>query len=228
MDMPADLQPSAWLVWGKRIAMAALLLLVVYGIGLGLKSLFSSHAVQKKAVTNIRVLPDTPPPPPPPKEPPKEQPKEQPKEIKVEQPKPQETPQPPAEALKMEGAAGNGPSPFAAGTVTNEYKGGEVNRIGGKKGMAAYAWYTGQIKTKIEQALADEKQLAKVQYRLVVYVWFARSGRVERAELQDSTGNREIDEVIKKSLAAMAPMSEAPPDDMPQPVKLRITSKNVG
>ena len=36
----------------------------------------------------------------------------------------------PAEALKMEGAAGDGPSPFQAGTVTNEYQGGTT--IGGK------------------------------------------------------------------------------------------------
>ena len=147
----------------------------------------------------------------------------------MEQPKPQEAPQPPAEALKMEGAAGDGPSPFAAGTVNSEYKGGDVGtKIGGKKGMAAYAWYTGQIKTRIEEALAADKDLSTAQYRLVVHLWLARDGRIERAELQGSSGNQKTDDLIKKVLAGVSAVAESPPEDMPQPVKLRITSKNTG
>lgn len=147
----------------------------------------------------------------------------------MEQPKPQEAPQPPAEALKMEGAAGDGPSPFSAGTVNNDYKGGDVGtKIGGKKGMAAYAGFTGQIKARIEEALAAQKGLEHAQYRLVLHVWFTRDGLVERAELQGSSGNASIDDLIRKTLAEMGPVGEAMPEDMPQPVKLRITSKNPG
>ncbi len=221
-DSSAPRRDRRWLL---NVGVGLGLLLLILAIGLGIKSLMSGHTSTKKAVTTIKLLPDTPPPPPPPpKEPPKEQPKDQPKEIKIEQPK-QEAP--PAETLKMEGAAGDGPSPFGAGKVTNDYKGGDV-KIGGNKGLAAYAWYTGQIKTKIEEALAAEKQLTKAQYRLVVHVWFARDGRFERAELQGSSGDQATDDLIRKALAGISPMAEAPPEDMPQPVKLRITSKNVG
>jgi protein TonB len=223
--------PSEKMVWLKRIVLGLVVLGGLYGLWFAVKGLFEPHAPQKPAVTKIKILPDTPPPPPPPppKEPPKEQPKEQPKEMKVEPPKPQEAPQPPAEALKMEGPAGDGPSPFSAGPVTNDYKGGEVStKIGGKKSMAAFAWFTGQIKTQIEDALAAEKGLANAQYRLVVHVWVAPNGHIDKTELQGSSGNAEIDALIRKTLNGLNKLGDAPPDDMPQPVKLRITSKNIG
>lgn len=221
--------PSEAMVWVKRIALTLVILAVLYGLWLAVKGLFEPHAPQKKQITRIKILPDTPPPPPPPpKEPPKEQPKEQPKEVKMEQPKPQEAP-PPAEALKMDGPAGDGPSPFQAGAVTNDYKGGEVaTKIGGKKSMAAFAWFTGQVKVRIEDALAAEKGLANAQYRLVVHVWVAPDGQVEKTELQGSSGNAEIDSLIRKTLAGLGRLGDVPPNDMPQPVKLRITSKNIG
>jgi hypothetical protein len=177
-------------------------------------------------VTTVKLLPDTPPPPPPP--PPKEPPKEQPKEVKeIQQPKPD--PSPPAEVLKMEGAAGNGPSPFAAGAVNSEYKGGDVGtKIGGKKGLAAFAWFTGQVKAKVEEALADDKDLSVAQYRLVVLLWLSASGSIERVELQGTSNNEKTDALIKKVLTGKLVANEPPPSDMPLPIKMRITSKNSG
>lgn len=216
-------------VWLVRIAIFVGLVLLLVGIGLGLKSLLSGNHSTKKPVTTIKLLPDTPPPPPPPpKEPPKEQPKEQPKEIKMEQPKPQEAPQPPAEALKMEGAAGDGPSPFGAGTVNNDYKGGEVGtKIGGGGSRHQFNWFAGLIKSRIEDALAKDPQLANGKYKVVVHVWIKPDGRIERSELAGSSGDSATDERIKAALTQMPPLSEAPPEDMPQPVKLRITARSV-
>ena len=79
-------EESTGKVWLKRIAIGLIALLMLGGIGYGIKSLMSGTGEQKaKPKTTIKLIPDTPPPPPPPppKEPPKEQPKEQPKEIKV-------------------------------------------------------------------------------------------------------------------------------------------------
>lgn len=200
--------------WLKRIGTTLFFILLLAGVGMVVKSLLYDQPVNRKTATTIRILvPDLPPPPPP-----KELPKEQPKEIKIEQPKPQEAPAP-SQDLKMEGAAGNGASPFAAGSVSKDYIGG---------GLGAYRWYTDQIKTRIEEVLAAQKDLAKVQYRLIVYVWLARDGRVERAELQGSSGDKAVDKLIRKALTGMGSIAEAPPADMPQPVKLRITSRNAG
>lgn len=224
------LEPTAKSVWVKRVVVSLAAILVLGALGYMVKSLFTGGSTGKKAVTTIKLLPDTPPPPPPPppKEPPKEQPKEQPKEVKeVPQPKPEQTP--PAEVLKMEGAAGDGPSPFAAGTVSNEYKGGEVGtKIGGGPSKYQFAWYTDLIKNKIEDEMAKDKVLANGAYKFVVKIWVTSNGRIERCELVGSSGDAERDMLFKKVLEEMPPLSDAPPGDMPQPVKLRVTARSVG
>lgn len=150
----------------------------------------------------------------------------------MEQPKPQETPQPPAEALKMEGPAGDGPSPFQAGAVTNDYKGGDVattpGRIGGKQSPSRFAWFTASIKTLIEEALAKDKTLAGGKYSVVVHLWIEPDGKIKRYELAGSSGDSNIDALIKGALSTMPPISDPVPEEMPQPVKLRVTARNVG
>ena len=222
---PNQLSSSGWL---KRIGLILVVVVLLGLLAYMVKSLMAGGDVHKKAVTTIKLLPDTPPPPPPP--PPKEPPKElkEVKEVKeVQQPKPEQTP--PAEVLKMEGAAGDGPSPFAAGAVNNEYKGGDVGtKIGGGPSKYQFAYYTGMIKSQIEQALAKDKTLASGSYKLVVKVWVASSGHIERFEVVGSSGDSAIDGLIKKTVSEMPPLSEAPPSDMPQPVKLRVTARSVG
>lgn len=230
IDGPEDDEvESSGKVWFKRIAITLIGLMILGGIGYGVKSLMSgSNEPRTKPKTTIKLLPDTPPPPPPPppKEPPKEQPKEQPKEIKVEQPKPVEAP--PAENLKMEGAAGDGPSPFAAGQVSNEYSGGDVNTIGGGVNKNQFAWYTGLIKDKMEEAISKDKDLASGSYKVIVKVWVAANGRIQKYELVSSTGDAQKDQLVKKALDDMPALSEGPPSDMPQPIKLKVTSRSIG
>ncbi len=224
LDEDNESQTSVWI---KRIATVLVVLLVLGGIGYGIKKLMSGGSPHKKQVTTIKLLPDTPPPPPPPppKEPPKVQVKDQPKEIKVEQPKPAETP--PAEQLKMEGAAGDGPSPFAAGAVNNDYKGGEVKTIG-SDGGAKFNWYAGVLKNQIQDALEKVKQLKESQYKLIVSIWLKPNGDIERLEWSGAEAEPEIQQAVKSALDNMPAMREAPPEGMPQPIKLRITARKMG
>lgn len=224
LDREAQSNTSVWL---KRVAIVIAILLTLLAIGYGFKKLMSGGTSHKKQVTTIKLLPDTPPPPPPPppKEPPKEQLKDQPKEIKIEQPKPSETP--PAEQLKMEGAAGDGPSAFAAGAVNNEYKGGEVKTIG-SDGGAKFNWYAGVVKSQIEATLEKDKKLTTAQYKLIVAIWLKANGEVERLELSGSDVAADIQQAIKTALESMPAMRDAPPKDMPQPIKLRITARKMG
>ena len=224
-------QPSQTGIWLKRLALIVLGLLVLVGIGYGIKKLMSGSAGEhKKKITTISLkdlLP--PPPPPPPKEQPKEQPKDQPKEIKeVQQPKPEQAP--PTEVLKMDGPAGDGPSAFASGNPTGDYKGEDLGNktIGGGPNKHQFDWYTGLIKERIEDALTKDKTLASGAYKVVVKVWVASNGGIQRYELVSSTGDNSIDGLIKKALDDMPALSEAPPSDMPQPVKLRVTARSVG
>ena len=128
----------------------------------------------------------------------------------------------------MEGAAGDGPSPFAAGAVSNEYSGGDVNTIGGGVNKNQFGWYTGLIKEKIEDAISKEKELATGSYKIIVKVWVAENGRIQKYELVSSTGDAQKDQLVKKALDDMPALSEGPPSDMPQPIKLKVTSRSVG
>ncbi|HEX4509104.1 MAG TPA: hypothetical protein VH328_03465, partial [Burkholderiaceae bacterium] len=97
---------------------AILIALLIFG----LRHLVAESRSPIRQVTKIALLPDTPPPPPPPKIEKKEEPR-------LAKPTPQQEikpkDQPPENApLKMEGAAGAGPSAFQSGAVTQDYRGG--------------------------------------------------------------------------------------------------------
>ena len=203
----------------KRSLIPLLILAVLLLLGYGLKSLFSGHSQPKRQITTIKLLPDTPPPPPPP--PPKEQPKVQPKETqKAPEPKPQDTP--PAETLKMEGAAGDGPSPFQAGAVSKDFN-GMIGSDGGSK----YSWYAGVIKSEIQKAIQRNKALTDGQYKIVVSVWIKPNGDIERLTVLQSDATPEIEQALKAALDTLQSMRQIPPEGMPQPVKLRITAKKM-
>lgn len=162
-------------------------------------------------------------PPPPPEEPPPPPPPEE----KVDEPLPQDVPEPeaadeapPGEQLGLdaEGVAGGDAFGLAA-------RRGGADIIGGGGG-AAFAWYTGMIKDGILDALAEDEQVRKGNYRLTVRVWLAPDGRVERIALADSTGNPQLDAAIEQALTRVRRLREAPPLEMPQPVTLRIVSRS--
>lgn len=216
----------------RNILIALIGMAVVGYGGYWLKSQFSKPSGPTRQVTKISIIPDTPPPPPPPpKEEKRPEPKEQ-KEAKVEQPKPVEAPPQQAEQLKMEGAAGDGPSPFAAGSVTNEYKGGDVgSTIGGapaRLNRMQFAFFTNALQRHIQDELARNREVKQIDYRVVVKVWLARDGSIQRAVLDDSTGNDKADAALSAALAEMRPFRDAPPADMPQPIRLRITNRLTG
>jgi TonB family protein len=190
------------------------ILLLVVGIGFVVQNLMNGKTNTKKMVATIKLLPDTPPPPPPP--PPKEPPKEQPKEMKVVQPMPQEAPPQPSEELKMEGPAGDAPSQFGAGKVTTE--GGMIG------GNSRFKGYLGGLQKIIRDELSRNDKLRKGEYKAVVAIWLNRNGSVDHFEMLGSSGEPDIDAAMKKVLSAIKQFDE-PPSDMPQPVKLRISSR---
>jgi periplasmic protein TonB len=223
-----QVQVSTARVWITRMAIALLILAILTGIGYGIKKLLGGGPTHKKQITTVKLLPDTPPPPPPPppKEPPKETPKEQPKEAPKEpEPKPAETP--PAETLKMEGAAGDGPSPFQSGAVNNEYKGGAVATIGSDGGVK-FRWYAGLVKSQIERAIERDKKLTQGQYKIVVSVWLKPNGQFERLSVDQSDTTPEIEQGIREALNDLPAMQDSPPENMPMPIRLRISAKKMG
>lgn len=212
----------------KLIAAAGFVLLAL-AAWWGIKHL--KPEAPRRQVAKISILPDTPPPPPPPKEEKKpEPPKEEPKTlIREEQLKQAEAPKP-AEPIKMEGAAGNGPSAFAAGNVAREYAGGApITGNGGPGGSAAdraqerfYANTARQLlQGEIERHLkADAEQLTAT-----FSIWLDRDGGIQRFELSPS-GNDANDTALRTALDETRRQFKLPPPPalaLSQPLRFRLS-----
>ncbi len=202
---------------GAALAIVAIAAAVLMFQGLGGKG-----QPPQKQITKITVLPDTPPPPPPP--PKEEKVVKETREAKLEQPKQVEMPQE-VQQLKMEGQAGAGDGPFSSGPVASEYIGGSV---GGVNPMLAFGFFTNALQRHIQEQMARNAKLKLADYRVLVNIWIAGDGKIRRAELAGSTGNGQLDETLQAVLTNLEPLRSAVPDNLPQPVRLRITNRMTG
>lgn len=221
--MEEYLEDNAPRVWPTRLLIAAAVLALMALLGFALKQLLGDAGpVKKQTVHNIALLKPPPPPPPPkPQEKPPE-PEMKKEEVKVEQPKPDAPNQsdaPEGKQLGVDAEGGAGGDAF--GLVGN--KGGRDLLAGG--GRMAFAFYTNQLQRFLQEELARHKKLKSADYRVVVRVWLSRAGAVQRFELAGSSGNGEIDEALRKALAEAPALRDPPPENMPQPVKIRITNR---
>lgn len=217
-------------LWRK--ALPVVIILTVLGLaGYGLSTLMGSGGTgAKKQVVKIAVLPDTPPPPPPPKEEKKpEPPKEEPKQVMpTEQPKVVDTPPPQqAETLKMEGAAGDGPSAFSAGSVKSDYSGQQIGAGGVAQpkvvDRAKFKYYANSarqmLRAELDKSLPPE--LLNLGARL--RIWVNEGGAITRFEV-DGLNDKASDEKLRQAMEAVSRTYRlAPPADMPQPLELRLS-----
>ena len=213
-------------VWPTRLLIAVLALAVIALLGLGLKELLrDSEKPRKQTVHNIALL-KPPPPPPPPK--PKEklpEPEIKKEEVKIDQPKPDapnEDDAPEGKQLGVDAEGGAGSDGF--GLVGN--KGGRDLLAGGTKG--AFAFYTNQLQRHLQDELAKNRKLKRLDYRVMVRVWLSKSGSVQRVDLGGSSGDAEVDEALRMALAAAPALRDAPPENMPQPIRIRIMNRGAG
>ena len=193
-----------------------------------LKDMFQKPAHVKTQVQQITIIQPPPPPPPPEVKPPEPEVKEE----KIEEPKPEPEPEPeakqedetpPGDQLGVDSEGGAGSDAF--GLVGK--KGGR-GLIGGGGGNAII-WYGGQVSKGLEKELEhllEGGKARQVGYSVVLDVWVDGSGRVSRAELDSSSGKAEVDAEIKNALPRLSlSLQRPPPEDMPQPLKIRITSR---
>jgi periplasmic protein TonB len=224
--------PNRRILRGVLVALVGALLIAA--IAIGLKALISKPDAPKRQVAKISLLPDTPPPPPPP--PREEVKKEAPKEDKPvpqrEQPKPQSTP-PPDQQIKMEGAAGEGASPFSAGAVTKDYAGGPVTSGASAPASTADRANERFYANTARQLLRDEleRQLqgdSGGQLTATFAVWVESDGRIRRAELEPS-GDSGRDGTVQAALdGAAKALRLPPPPPVAQPMRFRLTLRGQG
>lgn len=213
-------QRPAWMRWGGIV----LCLVAAVMLGLWLKDFLGSDEPPRKQSLQQITLIKPPPPPPPEQKPPEPVMKE---EIKISEPDPEPMDQadepPPGPDLGVD-TEGTG-SGDAFGLVGKQ---GGANLIGGSRGNP-WAWYDGivneAINSAFQEALLREQALKDKTYKIVVKVWIEAGGQISRIALVDTTGDAKIDELLKDVLQNLRALREAPPADMPQPIKIRVTSR---
>jgi len=204
------------------VIVVAVLALVAWGVS---RIKLSAGGAPKRQTVKI-MLPDTPPPPPPKQEEKKPEPKEENKPSPQMEQKPIDAPPQPAQALKMEGAAGDGPSAFSAGSVSKDYKDGQVTTgpAGGTgSDRAKYQFYVNSVKQMLKDEIERHLQTDQKQVAVTFSIWVKPDGTLDRYELM-STGNERADEDLKSAFAQTAKSAKLPlPHDTPQPLRLRLT-----
>jgi len=201
-------------------------LLIMLGVYL-LKDKFQKPPQTKKVAQQITMLQPPPPPPPPEMKPPepevKEEKIEEPEPEKEPEPAPEEANEPPAAELGLDadGSAGSDGFGLAA------HKGGR-SILGGTPG-SAIIWYGGQIKNQLDDSLQNllvDTPAMKSGYTVMIDVWIDNDGRITKTELSSGSGKPEVDAAIRAALPGLkADIGKPPPENMPQPVKIRVTSR---
>jgi protein TonB len=216
-------------VWIVRSILGLVLVCFVGVVAWGALSLFSEKKGHKKQIVQVSILKLPPPPPPPP---PPEQKIPEPevkREIKQPDPEPKQAEEapPPGEQLGLD-AEGSG---TGDGFGLAARKGGQdITTLGGggQSNRAQHQWFAGQVQSFLQEQFQRNDKLRTADYRLVVKVWFNADGTISRYEFIDSSGNPEIDRNLKLAMDGAGRIRHSPPPDLPQPVRLRITSRGAG
>ncbi len=209
-----------YLVYLPRIIAVLLIIAIIYAVVSYIRGFLDSKP-EKKApkIQKITLFKPPPPPPPPPKqEPPPPEPEV---EEKVEpEPEPENLPdvsdEAPAESLGLDADGSAGADGF-----------GLAARKGGRGLLAGNpnAWYAGIVKNTVLDAMMDRDELRRRAYAAYISVWVDLDGSVIRYKLNRSSGDVDIDSVIKAVMATVKRIGDTPPVGMKQPIKLKITSR---
>jgi protein TonB len=107
---------------------------------------------------------------------------------------------------------------------------GLAGRPGGRDlvgaGTGAFVWYTAMLKDLVQDTLSNDARARRGKYSVIVRVWVAKDGRIERVALTETTGNHELDSAIEQALNRGGRLRDPPPIEMPQPVTLKVVSRS--
>ena len=181
-------------------------------------ALSSGRSSKRDSITLVSLAPPPPPPvvtrpPPPPQQ----------EERKMEQPmiqedQPKEAP-PENEPLGT-GIKGNGPDSFG---LSNKPGSGRIGGEGGKG--TKWSWYANQVQSRVQQALQRNRKTRSASVSVNVRIWPDANGRINRAQLANSTGDPLLDAAIRDEVLTGLQLDQPPPIDMPAPITLRLAAR---
>ena len=98
--------------------------------------------------------------------------------------------------------------------------------IGGSGGGGTkFGWYAGKVQSSVASALRNHRRTRSAKLSIKVRIWADSSGRVTRASLEGTSGDPATDSAITNEILTGLQLPEAPPQDMPMPIVMRISAK---
>jgi protein TonB len=186
---------------------------------------------QIRELTIVNVVPPPPPPPPPPQKMPEQKMIEQPKmaEPEIKQDKPLEKPK--DEPVKD---AKNDQPPGPLSLDAKATGPGDLFGLGGKPGGSPYGgggggsrwgWYASIVTGQVEAALRTNPRTRNAVIQIQARIWADGTGRINRVTITPSTGDAQLDEIIRNQVLGTLVLREPPPKDMPMPIVTKLTEQ---
>jgi len=216
----ADPDESKMKKWLPR-AGAGVLVLVLSGVSVALiRNMSGTSAPQQPLIQQISIVMPPPPPPPPPQV---EEPEPE-EELELEEPEPEPlvddtAAEPPGADLGLDadGVAGGD----AFGLLAK--KGGRGLLGGGDPN----AWYAGVLQRELQKLLSNDDSIRGLgEYSVIVSISLDEKGYVQASRLLSGSNNPRLDAALSAALASGVRLSQEPPADLPQPIRLRISSRS--
>ena len=185
---------------------------------------------QVRELTVVNIVPPPPPPPPPPMPEQKmiEQPKMAEPEFKEEKPvdKPKDEPAKDAKNDEPPGPLSLDAKAVGPGDLFNlGSKVGGNPYGGGGGGGSRWGWYSTIVTEQATAALRANPKTRNMATQIQVRLWADGTGRVTRVAISPSTGDAELDAIIRDEVLGRLMLREPPPRDMPMPVVTRVTAR---
>ena len=136
-----------------------------------------------------------------------------------DEPKPQEAPAPTlGTGIKGDGPglAGLGASGNGGGTFGGGMSGG---------GRGKWDFFARQVQSRVTQALRANKTTKTAALKVQVRIWADSTGRITRAKLDGTTGDRNLDNALQDEVLTGLQLTGPPPSGMPMPIVMRLTAR---
>jgi protein TonB len=182
---------------------------------------------RKTATTvNIMPVPPTPPPTPPPAPPdPVEPPPDAPEFVEEVAPDSPPEPEVAPDAPEPMGSNIQGDGPPDGFGLVGKGGGGMIGGRGaGGGGGTRFGWYAGRVQNAVTSALRSHRATRSSSLSIKARIWVDGSGRVTRASLEGSSGDREVDQALQQEVLSGLQLPDPPPEGMPMPIVMRINA----
>jgi periplasmic protein TonB len=230
-EVPSARQRSVFRSPAMRYGAALAVIALLFG-GVGYWLFGGNDLPPPRQVRELTIVNIVPPPPPPPPPPPEQKMIEQPKmaEPEFKEEKPIEKPQDePVKEAKNE----EPPGPLSLDAKATGP--GDLFNLGGKPGGSPYGggggggsrwgWYASMVQSQIESALRANNRTRRAVMEVQVRLWADSTGRINRVQLMPSTGDAELDALIRNDVLGGLTLRDPPPKDMPMPMVTRVTMR---